>query len=65
MIRRELDRLPEEQRISFELIDQEGLTHIQAAEVLGTTVSAIKRSAQKTYAGFARRSAPRWKNLAW
>jgi len=51
MIRRELDRLPEEQRISFELVDQEGLTHVQAAEVLGTTVSAIKRSAQKTYAG--------------
>jgi hypothetical protein len=51
MIRRELDRLPEEQRIAFELVDQEGLSQTQAAEVLGTTVAAIKRSAQKTYAG--------------
>src|SRR5262249_25338142 len=37
MIRRELDRLPESHRVAFELVKHEGLTHAEAADVLGTT----------------------------
>ena len=50
MIRRELDRLPEPQRLAFELVKQEGLTHAEAADVLGTTVVAVKLRAHRTYA---------------
>ena len=50
MIRRELDRLPEGQRAAFELVKHEGLTHAEAADVLGTTVTAIKLRAHRTYA---------------
>ncbi len=49
MIRRELDRLPEGQRLAFELVKQEGLTHAEAAHVLGTTVMAVKLRAHRTY----------------
>jgi RNA polymerase sigma-70 factor (ECF subfamily) len=49
MIRRELDRLPESQRVAFELVKHEGLTHAQAADVLGTTVMAVKLRAHRTY----------------
>jgi RNA polymerase sigma-70 factor (ECF subfamily) len=49
MIRRELDRLPEQQRVAFELVKHEGLTHAEAAEILGTTVTAIKLRAHRTY----------------
>jgi RNA polymerase sigma-70 factor, ECF subfamily len=45
----ELDRLPENQRIAFELIKQEGLSVAQAAEVLGTTVAAVKLRAHRAY----------------
>src|SRR5882724_238524 len=34
IIQRELDRLPEGQRMAFELVKQEGLTHAEAAHVL-------------------------------
>jgi len=50
MIRRELERLPASQRAAFELVKQEGLTHAEAADVLGTTVMAIKLRAHRTYA---------------
>jgi RNA polymerase sigma-70 factor (ECF subfamily) len=50
MIRRELERLPESQRAAFELVKEEGLTHAEAADVLGTTVAAIKLRAHRTYA---------------
>jgi RNA polymerase sigma-70 factor (ECF subfamily) len=50
MIRRELDRLPPSQRAAFELVKEEGLTHAEAADVLGTTVMAIKLRAHRTYA---------------
>jgi len=49
MIRRVLERLPESQRAAFELVKQEGLTHREAAEVLGTTVMAVKLRAHRTY----------------
>jgi RNA polymerase sigma-70 factor (ECF subfamily) len=50
MIRRVLERLPEGQRAAFELVKQEGLTHAEAAYVLGTTVMAVKLRAHRTYA---------------
>jgi RNA polymerase sigma-70 factor (ECF subfamily) len=49
MIRRELDRLPEGQRAAFELVKHEGLSHAEAADVLGTTVMAVKLRAHRTY----------------
>ena len=38
----ELSRLPEAQRVAFELTKQEGLSLREVAEVLGTTVAAVK-----------------------
>jgi RNA polymerase sigma-70 factor, ECF subfamily len=49
LIQRELDRLPEANRRAFQLVKQEGLTHAEAAEVLGTTVTAVKLRAHRTY----------------
>lgn len=48
-IERELSRLPSAHREAFELVKQEGLSHAEAAEVLGTTVSAVKLRAHRTY----------------
>jgi len=41
-LRRSLAELPPAQREAFELVKTEGLSHAQAAEALGTTVTAIK-----------------------
>jgi RNA polymerase sigma-70 factor (ECF subfamily) len=48
-IREELQRLPETQRVAFELVKQEGLSLAEAAEVLGTTVTAVKLRAHRAY----------------
>src|SRR4029079_2329134 len=48
-IQRELARLPESQRVAFELIKQDGLSVAEAAEVLGISVSAVKLRAHRTY----------------
>jgi RNA polymerase sigma-70 factor (ECF subfamily) len=48
-IQRELARLPETQRVAFELIKQEGLSFAEAAQVLGTTVAAVKLRAHRAY----------------
>ncbi len=48
-LRRELDRLPASQRAAFELVKQEGLSMAEAAEVLGTTVTAVKLRAHRAY----------------
>lgn len=48
-IERELARLPDSHREAFELIKQEGLSLAEAAEVLGTTVAAVKLRAHRTY----------------
>lgn len=48
-IRAELDKLPENQRVAFELIKQEGLPVAQAAAVLGISVSAVKLRAHRAY----------------
>jgi RNA polymerase sigma-70 factor (ECF subfamily) len=49
LVRTELDRLPEAQRVAFELVKQEGLSMAEAAQVLGTTVSAVKLRAFRAY----------------
>jgi RNA polymerase sigma-70 factor (ECF subfamily) len=48
-IQRELVRLPESQRVAFELVKQEGLSLAEAAQVLGTTVAAVKLRAHRAY----------------
>ncbi len=46
----ELGRLPEAQRVAFELLRLDGLSHEEAARFLGTTVSAVKLRAFRAYA---------------
>jgi RNA polymerase sigma-70 factor (ECF subfamily) len=48
-LERELGRLPEPHRVAFELIKKEGLSVREAAEVLGTTVTAVKLRAHRAY----------------
>lgn len=48
-IERELAKLPENQRVAFELIKREGLSVSEAADVLGTTVAAVKLRAHRAY----------------
>jgi RNA polymerase sigma-70 factor, ECF subfamily len=48
-IERELARLPDAHREAFQLLKQEGLSLVEAAQVLGTTVSAVKLRAHRTY----------------
>lgn len=45
----ELRRLPENQRVAFELIKRDGLSVAEAAQVLGTTVAAVKLRAHRAY----------------
>jgi RNA polymerase sigma-70 factor, ECF subfamily len=49
MVARELAQLPEAQRAAFELVRQEGLSHAEAAQILGTTVTAVKLRSHRTY----------------
>ena len=44
-----LATLPENQRVAFELIKQEGLSVAEAAQTLGTTVAAVKLRAHRAY----------------
>ena len=46
---KELQRLPENQRVAFELIKQDGLSVAEAAQTLGTTVAAVKLRAHRAY----------------
>jgi RNA polymerase sigma-70 factor (ECF subfamily) len=48
-IERVLAALPASQRTAFQLIKQEGLTVAEAAQVLGTTVAAVKLRAHRAY----------------
>ncbi len=48
-IERELARLPEANRVAFELVKREQLSMAEAAEVLGTTVTAVKLRAHRAY----------------
>lgn len=49
MVLRELAQLPESQRAAFELVKQDGLSHAEAAQILGTTVTAVKLRSHRTY----------------
>jgi RNA polymerase sigma-70 factor (ECF subfamily) len=49
-----LAKLPESQRVAFELLKQEGLTVAEAAEVLGTTAAAVKLRAHRAYEALRR-----------
>lgn len=46
---RALDELPEAQRVAFELTRYDGLTHAEVANLLGTTVTAIKLRVHRAY----------------
>jgi RNA polymerase sigma-70 factor (ECF subfamily) len=48
-VERALETLPETQRIAFELVRCDGLSLNEAAQVLGTTVTAVKLRAHRTY----------------
>jgi len=45
----ELARMPGNQRVAFELLKVDGLSQQEAAQVLGTTVSAVKLRAFRAY----------------
>jgi RNA polymerase sigma-70 factor (ECF subfamily) len=45
----ELSRLPEPQRVAFELIRNEGLSVRDVAQILGTTANAVKLRAHRAY----------------
>jgi RNA polymerase sigma-70 factor (ECF subfamily) len=53
-LQREFDRLPETQRAAFELMRIDGLSHIEAAAVLGATVNAVKLRAHRAYESLRR-----------
>jgi RNA polymerase sigma-70 factor (ECF subfamily) len=48
-VQQRLDTLPEAQRTAYELLQQEGLSLKGAAEVLGTSVTAVKLRAHRAY----------------
>ncbi len=48
-VEQELARVPEAHRAAFDLVKREGLSMAEAAEVLGTTVTAVKLRAHRTY----------------
>ncbi|MGH7287920.1 MAG: RNA polymerase sigma factor, partial [Myxococcota bacterium] len=49
-IEAQLERLPESHRVAFELLQKDGLSLREAAEVLGATPSAVKMRAHRAYA---------------
>jgi RNA polymerase sigma-70 factor (ECF subfamily) len=48
-VRRVLERLPENQRVAFQLVKEEELSIAEAAAVLGTTPAAVKLRAHRAY----------------
>jgi RNA polymerase sigma-70 factor (ECF subfamily) len=57
-LERELAGLPEHYRVAFELIQIDGLSMAEAAEVLGTTVAAIKVRAHRAYEALRKKLGP-------
>lgn len=58
----ELARLPDAQRTAFELVKQEGLSLAEAAQVLGTTVAAVKLRAHRAYEALRRALGKEWRD---
>ncbi|HYQ30566.1 MAG TPA: RNA polymerase sigma factor [Polyangiaceae bacterium] len=50
LVEAELQRIPGNQRVAFELLKVDGLSHQEAARALDTTVSAVKLRAFRAYA---------------
>jgi RNA polymerase sigma-70 factor, ECF subfamily len=48
-LQQRMDALPELQRTAYRLLQQEGLSLKKAAEVLGTSVTAVKLRAHRAY----------------
>lgn len=48
-IQQRLDALPQAQRVAYHLVKQEGLSLRKAAEVLGTSVTAVKLRTHRVY----------------
>jgi RNA polymerase sigma-70 factor (ECF subfamily) len=48
-VQQRLDALPETQRTAYQLVKQEGLSLKSAAEVLGTSVTAVKLRTHRAY----------------
>lgn len=53
-IEQELAGLPPRQRAAFELVRVEGLSHAQAAEALGVSVTSVKLRAHRAYVALRR-----------
>jgi RNA polymerase sigma-70 factor (ECF subfamily) len=49
LVEAELARMPGNQRVAFELLKVDGLSHQEAAQMLGTTVGAVKLRAFRAY----------------
>ena len=49
-VQQRLDALPQGQRLAYHLVKQEGLSLKKAAEVLGTSVTAVKLRTHRVYA---------------
>jgi RNA polymerase sigma-70 factor (ECF subfamily) len=49
LVRAELDRLPATQRAAYDLVRTEGLSVAHAAEILGTTPTAVKLRVHRVY----------------
>jgi RNA polymerase sigma-70 factor, ECF subfamily len=49
LVEAELARMPGNQRVAFELLKVDGLSHQEAARMLGTTVGAVKLRAFRAY----------------
>jgi RNA polymerase sigma-70 factor (ECF subfamily) len=49
LVQEELAKMPEPQRIAYELVRDEGLSVAEAADVLGTTTGAVKQRAFRVY----------------
>jgi RNA polymerase sigma-70 factor (ECF subfamily) len=48
-VQQRLDTLPETQRTAYQLVKQEGLSLKRAAEILGTSVTAVKLRTHRAY----------------
>jgi RNA polymerase sigma-70 factor, ECF subfamily len=59
-IDKELRRIPETQRVAFELVKLEGLSLKEAAEALGTTVTSVKLRTHRAYEAIRRVLGDRW-----